>query len=244
MHEPEGARRVERVRYELKRRTLAVVSVAQLTPHVRSITFGGEELADFVSRGFDDHVKLILGNGGADAIKRDYTPRSFDGAARELTIEFALHGDGPATRWAAQAKPGDPAVLGGPRGSFIVPFDYEWHLLIADATGVPAVSRRLEELPAGARAIVCLQVPSQDRRPFVTQASPEITWAETPAELMDAVRALQLPQGDGYAWCAAEAAQAKALRQLIVQEKGHDPRAIRAAAYWKRGESAHHDTLD
>jgi NADPH-dependent ferric siderophore reductase len=34
------------------------------------------------------------------------------------------------------------------------------------------------------------------------------------------------------------------LRRVLVDEKGHDHRAIRAAAYWKRGAAAHHENLD
>jgi NADPH-dependent ferric siderophore reductase len=30
------------------------------------------------------------------------------------------------------------------------------------------------------------------------------------------------------------------LRRILVDDKGHDKRAIRAAAYWKRGASGHH----
>ena len=139
--------RVRRVRHELKRRELEVLRVATLTPNFRSITFGGDSLADFVSESFDDHVKFILESGQAEPVRRDYTPRTFDRHARELTIEFALHGapsaqtfgssDGPITRWAAQAKAGDRVTVGGPRGSMIIPVDYDWHLLAGDETALP-----------------------------------------------------------------------------------------------------------
>ena len=56
--------------------------------------------------------------------------------------------------------------------------------------------------------------------------------------------AMELPPGEGYAWCAGEAHAMGALRRLLVEEKGHDRRAIRAAAYWKRGASAHHENLE
>ena len=58
------------------------------------------------------------------------------------------------------------------------------------------------------------------------------------------VRTLVLPPGEGYAWCAGEAAEMAALRRVLVDEKGHDRHAIRAAAYWKRGATAHHETLE
>lgn len=238
-------RRVQRVRHELKRRELQVLRVEALSPHVRSVTFTGESLADFVSASFDDHVKFMLDNDSPAPVRRDYTPRRFDTAARELTIEFALHGDGPVAHWAAQAAPGQRVSVGGPRGSFVIPLDYDWHLLVGDETALPAVARRLEELPAGARAIVILQADdAADRRALRSSAAVQLQWVSSSAEMIAAVRALDLPAGEGYAWCAGEAAVMATLRQVLVDDKGHSRHAIRAAAYWKQGAAAHHENLE
>ncbi len=241
--------RVQRVRHEAKRRELEVVRVDTLSPHFRSVTFKGEALADFNSASFDDHVKFILdagaGVGGASPVMRDYTPRRFDRAARELTIEFALHGDGPAANWSAQVQPGQRATIAGPRGSFIIPLDYDWHLFAGDETALPAISRRLEELPAGARAIVLAQVDDPaDRREFASAANVTVQWLGHGDELIAALRSLDLPPGEGYAWCAGEARVVAELRRILVSEKGHDRHAIRAAAYWKKGIVAHHENLE
>jgi NADPH-dependent ferric siderophore reductase len=240
-----SSRRVQRVRHEIVRRELQVARVEAISPHVRSITFTGDQLAGFISASFDDHLKLMLATGDAEPVRRDYTPRRYDAAAGELTIEFALHGDGPAARWAAQAAPGQPATIAGPRGSFVIPLDYDWHLLVGDESAMPAIARRLEELPAGATAIVILQVRDPaDRRALRTAATVSLSWVAGSAALIDAVRALELPAGEGYAWCAGEAATTSALRRVLVEEKGHDRDAIRAAAYWKRGAIAHHENLE
>ncbi len=240
MNSPTTLRRVERVRHELKRRNLTVTQVEQPTPNFRRITFTDESLGDFVSASFDDHIKVFV-----DDARRDYTPRSFDNAARELVIEFALHGAGPAAEWAAQAAPGHTLEIGGPKGSMIVPLDYDWHLLAGDETAFPAVARRLEQLPAGAKALVILQAAdAADRRAFKSAANVDLTWVATDAELLSTVRALALPQGDGYAWCAGEAACMAALRRELVDVKGHPRDAIRAAAYWKRGAAGHHENLE
>lgn len=242
---PSAASRVQRVRHELKRRDVQVLRAEALSPHCRSITFGGEALADFISASFDDHVKLFLDQGELEPVRRDYTPRRFDAAARELTVEFALHGDGPAARWAAQAAPGQRASIGGPRGSFIIPVDYDWHLLAGDESALPAIARRLEELPAGARVTVLLQVPdAADRRTLHSAAKVDLQWVADADELVRRVRALALPPGEGYAWCAGEAGAMAALRRVLVEEKGHDRHAVRAAAYWKRGAAAHHENLE
>jgi NADPH-dependent ferric siderophore reductase len=240
-----GGSRVQRVRHELKRRTLSVRRVETLSPHVHSVTLGGEDLADFVSLSFDDHIKIFLpGPDGAPAVARDYTPRHFDRAARELTIEFALHGDGQAAAWAAQARVGQPLGIGGPRGSFIVPMDLDWHLLVGDASALPAIARRLAELPAGATVCAIVQMPdAADRRVLLCAANVRLQWVGDDAQCLAAVRAWQPPAGEGFAWCAGEAASMAALRRVLVDELGVDRHAVRAAAYWKRDAVAFHENL-
>jgi NADPH-dependent ferric siderophore reductase len=236
--------RVQRLRHEIVRRELQVARVDSLGPNLRSVVFTGAALDGFVSASFDDHVKLFLDDGG-EGVRRDYTPRRYDAAARELTIEFDLHATGPAARWAAQAQPGQRATIAGPRGSFVIAPDHDWHLLVGDETALPAIARRLEELPADTRAIVVLQVADPaDRRVLPSAADVELHWVADAGALIAAVRALPLPAGEGYAWCAGEAAAMAALRRVLVDEKGHPRDAIRAAAYWKRGATAHHENLE
>lgn len=239
---PTPTRRVQRVRHELRRRDLEVVRVQPLSPAFTSITFGGDELAGFVSASFDDHVKFMLGDG-EDAVRRDYTPRHYDQDTRHLVIEFALHGHGAASEWARHAAVGQRVVIGGPRGSMIVPVDYQWHLLAGDATAIPAIRRRLEELPAGARALVVGQLDEPDRLPFASAAQVDLQWVSTPAQLLEAIERLPLPPGEGFAWAAGEAASMAALRKALVA-KGQPKEAMRVAAYWKSGASSHHENLD
>ncbi|MGP0095195.1 MAG: SIP domain-containing protein, partial [Xanthobacteraceae bacterium] len=62
--------------------------------------------------------------------------------------------------------------------------------------------------------------------------------------LASAVAGLTFPPGDGYVWVAAEAATAKALRRHLVGERGLRKDWVKAAAYWKRGAVAVHETYD
>lgn len=236
---------MQRVRHELKRRELNVLRVETLSPHVRSVTLGGEALADFVSLSFDDHIKLFLpATDGSGPVARDYTPRHFDADKRELTIEFALHGTGPAASWAAQAKVGEQIGIGGPRGSFIVPKDLDWHLLVGDDSALPAIARRLAELPSDATVFAIVQMPDPtDRRALPSAAPVRLQWVSDTAKCLAAVRALKLPAGEGFAWCAGEAVNMASLRRVLVEELGVDRHAVRAAAYWKRGTAAHHENL-
>jgi len=83
-----------------------------------------------------------------------------------------------------------------------------------------------------------------DRRTLQSAATLCVQWVADGQALIDALRALQLPPGEGYAWCAGEASAMATLRRVLVDEKGHDRHAIRAAAYWKRGATAHHENLN
>lgn len=238
-------RRVQRVRHELKRRELCVLRTEQLSPHFRRIVFGGDTLAGFVSAGFDDHIKIFLPHANGETAMRDYTPRHYDASTGELTIEFALHGEGPAAEWAAQAGAGDTLTIAGPRGSFVIPTDYDWHLLIGDETALPAISRRLDELPSGTRVFVlALTEDPADWRELATDAELQQQWFNRSDALLDAVRGFSLPDGEGYVWCAGEATVSAEARRILVEEKGHDRKAIRAAAYWKHGAANHHETID
>jgi NADPH-dependent ferric siderophore reductase len=244
----------QRVRHQPRRRELDVLRVDKIAANMIRVTLGGD-LEDFTSLGFDDHVKLFFPTGkvGADGEpeleSRDYTPRRHDPQAKTLEIEFVIHDAGPATRWAEQAKAGQTLRIGGPRGSFVVPMTYDWHLLIGDDTGLPAIARRLEELPAGTRAVVLAEVDSAaDEVTFKSKAEVSVTYvhrngadAGSTDVLARGLKSLKLPKGDYYAWVACESLTAKALRAQLIADHGANPKWIRAAGYWRRGAVAVHE---
>lgn len=240
MEDSRPASRVRRVRHEPRRRELAVLRAEPLSPGFVAVTLGGADLHDFTSDSFDDHVKLFFEGGGQ--ARRDFTPRRFDRERGELTLEFALHDAGPATDWARRVAAGGKLLVGGPRGSLVVPTDYDWHLLVGDASALPAIRRRLEELPAGTRAIVVAQLNAADRLPLPTAARLDLRWVDDGEALVGAVRALTLPPGEGYAWAAGEASAMKSVRAELVA-KGHPKEGMRVAAYWKLGTAEHHEDL-
>ena len=238
-------RRVQRVSHELRRRDVEVVRVEPVGANFAAITFADDSLAEFESASFDDHVKLMFTDLDGELVRRDYTPRRFDRARRELTIEFALHGEGRACAWARRAAAGQRATIAGPRGSMIIPMDHDWHLLAGDTTALPAIHRRLEELGAQTHAIVVVQAPdAADRRNFHTAAQVEFEWVTSADELVAAIRDLPLPPGDGFAWCAGEASAMARVRRVLMEDQGHPHAAMRVAAYWKRGVPQHHEALD
>lgn len=233
---------VLRVRHELKRRRLTVREVGRVTPGMIRVVLAGDDLADFVSAGFDDHIKLFFpGDDGAE--RRDYTPRAFDTAAGTLTVDFVLHDAGPATRWAAAARPGDDLEIGGPRGSVVVSDSFDWWLLVGDETALPAIGRRVEEAAPGSRVttVVAVTGPAEEQR-FRTPADHRALWvhrpasnAADPAPLLAALESLDWPEGEGFVWIAAEATVARALRAHVLDVRGHPRQWLRASGYWQQG---------
>ena len=168
-----------------------------------------------------------------------------------MVIDFALHDAGPATDWATQAKPGQQLGVGGPRGSFVVPDDFDWYLFIGDETALPAIGRRLEELRAGTRAIVVAAVAGpEEEQTFDSRAEVETHWVASAA----------VPRrGSGTAVRCGPRADAaehrrrlrlggrritdrKLLRRHLVDERGIDKAWVKAAGYWKRGAVSIHET--
>jgi len=120
-----------------------------------------------------------------------------------------------------------------------------WHLLVGDDSALPAIARRLEELPAGTPVTAIVQAPDPaERRHLHTAAALQLHWVDDAAGCLAKLRALRLPAGEGYAWCAGEAAAMAAVRKVLVDELGVGRHAMRAAAYWKRGAAAHHENLE
>ncbi|KFE72172.1 siderophore-interacting protein [Hyalangium minutum] len=257
--------------FPIKARILEVLRTSRVSPHMVRVTLGGKELEGFRSDGADDHIRVFfpaqgervpvvptgMGPRGLEfppdkprPALRDYTPRRHDAAKGELDIDFVIHGSGPGSTWAAQAKPGDMLGIAGPRGSLIVDYSFDWYLLFGDETALPAMARRLEELPAGARAIVFAEVADASARiPLPSQAHVELTWLYregaqpgTTNHLEKAVRELTFPPGDSFAWGAGESTLMRTLRLHLLNERRLNRTWMNVTGYWKRGVEDHdHD---
>lgn len=243
---------------------LVVVRITDLTPHMRRITLGGDEIAGFPSDHQGSHVKVFiprpsqvqpvlptLGDKGpiwppADQrpFARTYTIRRFNAAAGELDLDFVLHGDnGPASAWAINAKPGDRVGIAGPGGRGPIPQDAKWYLFVGDETALPAISAHLETLPATARGLAFVEIAdAAEEQPLDYQAQIQLTWLHrngaTPGRttlLEDAVRQIEWPDTPVFAWVAAEASATAAVRTYLRHERGLARNQIDAIPFWKAG---------
>ncbi|WP_411082271.1 siderophore-interacting protein [Streptomyces sp. cmx-18-6] len=188
-------------------RRVTVRRVHEVTPRMRRVVLGGEELAAFTrdgtlhpafaAPGFDDHVKVILAADGdvhaalpaqlphgiewtpaEHRLTRDYTPRRVNLQEGELHLDFVVHGEGPAEAWATSAREGDELWFVGPKSSLRLPKELDWILLIGDETALPAIGRFLDERPLDAPAHVLVTVSDDSaRQELALREGDTITWA-------------------------------------------------------------------
>ncbi|MNV44302.1 NADPH-dependent ferric-chelate reductase [compost metagenome] len=172
---------------------------------------------------------------------RDYTPRRYDLNTLELDIDFVLHGDGPASTWAEQAKPGQFLHIGGPRGSMIVPDMFDSYLLIGDETALPAIARRLENLAANRRALVIVEVENgKEQQVLESAAEVNVIWVLREGgkdNLLTTVRQIQVPGGSLYAWVATESKVSRRIRRVLLDEHGLNEQFVKAVGYWRLDDS-------
>lgn len=124
--------------------------------------------------------------------------------ARLLVVDLVVHEQGPqgpACRWALDARPGDQIQVIAPHrrssnygGTEFAPGEHRELLLVADETALPALARILSDLRPGYRGQTFVEVPSRaDRLPVVVPDGFEVTWltrdgAEHGRRLVEEVR--------------------------------------------------------
>lgn len=238
-----------------------VVSVEQLTTHMVRVRFGGEDVAAYRTIAVPDEcVGVYFPRDGEvtpppmtevdgqwwfhgldDAPEgRNYTVRRLDAEKGELVIDFVAHEGGVAATWALKAAPGQTVLFTRPRSWYSVPSDVSWQLLVADMTGLPALGRIIEELPAGATAHAIVEVLERgDIQTFETAATVTYDWrigsgnGDSASVLDDAVLAFEHPEGQGYFWFAGEAASSRRVRKYFRKEKGFEIAYFDIIGYWR-----------
>jgi NADPH-dependent ferric siderophore reductase len=222
---------------------LEVIETVAVTRSMRRIRCTAPGLADLQYQAGQD---LMLSVPTSDDItfRRRSTIRSFDPAVPSLDLDVVLHGDGPAATWASTVQPGGRIEAIGPRGKVTVDPAADWHLFAGDDSAIPASLAMAESLPATSPAIVVLEVEGEpDQQPALTSdgREVEVTWVHragadpaSGAALVEAVRAVTLPEGAGHAYLAGELGVVAQLRAVLL-ERGLTAEQISAKPYWRSG---------
>lgn len=238
-----------------------VMSRRMLTPGMIRLTFGGDGLNAFRTTGIgDEYLRLFFPNeetgklhlphideegrwtypDGQDAIRcSTYTVRRFSAETGEVEIDFVVHEGGVASEWAQRAEPGDQITLNNPRGLYTPPADITWQLLVADATGLPALSRILEQTPKNVQSRIFIEVAQNEHeQELPSHSGATVTWLHrsgngvAPSRMGDVVRAVPLPTTPGYVWVAGEQKVVRGIRKFVRQELKLPPERYELVGYW------------
>ncbi|WP_434588136.1 siderophore-interacting protein [Streptomyces sp. A5-4] len=240
-----------------------VTRTERLTPHMVRVVLGGEGLSGFTVGEFTDHyIKVLFPAEDVTypepfdmarireefpseqwPATRAYTVRSWDPAARELAVDFVVHGDeGLAGPWAALVQPGETVRFLGPGGGYVPDAAADWHLLVGDESALPAIAASLERMPAGALVHAFVEVAdAEEEQKIVTPDGVEVTWlhrAGNPVgdSLIAAVRGLDFPAGDVQAFVHGEAGFVKDLRRHLRIDRAIPRERLSISGYWRLGQ--------
>jgi NADPH-dependent ferric siderophore reductase len=248
---------------------LEVLRREQLSGHMVRIIAGGEGFKDFVTNDFTDkYVKILFlqpGTSAADApdmaalrealpreqwpVTRTYTVRWVDPAARQLAIDFVVHGDeGLAGPWAAAAQPGDELLFASPGGAYAPNPAADWHLFAGDEAALPAIAAGIEALPADAVGTAFVEVGTAgDMQAIAAPDGVEVTWllragdggtdpgAGTTDLLVRAIAEMDWREGDVHAFVHGERGYMKALRDILFKQRGLQRSQVSLSGYWALG---------
>ena len=227
-------------------RFLTVKAVEDITPHLRRVTFHGENLERY-DRNDQLHCRLIFQPRGAikprwpmldhrghvvwpdDAAvpTRVYTIRRVNAASGELVIDFALHAaTGPATRWASDAREGDSIGILGPAAHGPKPADF--YVLVGDETALPGIARILESLPPSVSGHAIIEVNNaSDELALVCPTGMVVQWLHragalpgTTTLLPEAVRTVRWPSNlqQAFLWGGCEHAAFSTIHRHLRNE--------------------------
>jgi NADPH-dependent ferric siderophore reductase len=244
----------------------------RLSPHLVRVHLGGPAFDDFVAGADPDrlattdrYVKLLLARSEAgleppydlDAlratvapedlpVRRTYTVRHVDHAARTIAIDFVVHGDeGLAGPWAADARPGDRLALSGPGGGYAPSDDPAvTQLLFGDDSSLPAVAAALEAMTPSATGIALIEVDGpDDELPIAHPQGVEVRWlhrgaapvAEPGRLLTEAVQSLGRASRPVQVFAHGERGAMKAIRRVLQDDWGLERSEMSLSAYWASG---------
>ena len=239
-----------------------VTNVVRYRPHVQRITLKSTEFHGWLAevpdqfitflfpiddrkvpvaeRTFDFDQWFALPEDGRPHA-RNYSVRSWRPQVDEIDVDMIVHGPhGQGSRWAMEAEPGDALAIWGPRTAYYPAPNAVWQLLIADETGLPALSAILDHFGPGISVQVIAEVDSPaSEYPLDSPAHVTTTWLHRggPATgksqaLIDAVRTLDIPDEVRYAWGGAEFRTMEAIGKYLRREAGFRPGDVSMIGYW------------
>jgi len=220
-----------------------VVRREQLAEHFVRVVLAGDGLVGFASTGIPDEWVGLIVPGQFQS--RYYTVRSWDAVAHELTLDIVVHDHGLVTEWAARPEiVGETVTVTDPKGSFALPEDAAWLLLVGDLTALPAMARITEWAAGRSPASKWSQSPriwveSPEVLTTYLPVTAEVSWSIPPSDdssdLATVVEGIDWPDGEGYFWMAGESSQMRAIRKHLMRDRSLPSHAYDVMGYWRGG---------
>lgn len=249
--------------------TLVVVETIRserVGPHMMRVTVGGDQLDALPRHGYDQWFRMFLPSSGGETSfdlparldmvgylrylrmpkatrppMRNYSVRAFRQEARELDVDFVVHGEsGVAGPWAQRVRPGERvALLDQGRGYDPLPGAAS-HLLAADEAGLPAVAGILRDLPRDAAGVAYLEIPhADDAQDLDAPDGVDVRWLVRPHDArpgsvaLAEMRSRPVPAGPLSAYVVGEQKLATTARKWLTGENGVPKANVTGQAYWR-----------
>lgn len=187
---------------------VTAVRARRVAPLIQRVTFTGVDDMGPACPILDLRIKLIIpGDSGLPELPvegwwdawrdlpaeqqgflRTYSIRELrrvEDGPDELDVDFVVHthNPGPASGWAAEARPGDQIIVIGPSredacgtGIEFAPGTASLARLYGDETALPAIARILEDWPAGLFGSADIEVPAGNRLSLRVPTGVDVAW--------------------------------------------------------------------
>lgn len=218
-----------------------ITGIHSISPSYTRVTLTSADLAEYKTTLPADGIKIAVpGKDGAPEMRAMTVSHRL--APETIEIDILRHTGGILAPWLLHARPGDRIDVHAVRREWALGDDITEHILIADASALPAAVTILRDIPEEHRIHAWFHVPESGdsalipKRPNL-QMHLRVGDAWTPTQLRDELdRALPtIPLNHRVqTWLAAEAATVAEARRCLIRH-GQTRDHLLAAAYWKRG---------
>jgi NADPH-dependent ferric siderophore reductase len=228
-----------------------VEHVEQITSRMRHVRVQGDELVglDWTPGQstrviFNDptHIGVWLSYRQLRDSARSYSIWNYDRDAGHYELIVLDHdGEGPGAAWARTVEAGDPILLSFIEGDFVARLPSAYHLFVGEETAAVCFGAILRGLPGVARVHGVVEAESADghldlpRDADLVRVQRNGATPSPSRTLVDALRALDLPDHPGTAYLAGEARTIQAARRHLMDDRGWPRTAIRSKPFWTPG---------
>ncbi|ATH97395.1 siderophore-interacting protein [Dermabacter jinjuensis] len=221
-----------------------ITSIHSIAPSYTRVTLASAGLADYKPTLPADGIKIAVpGKNGAPEMRAMTVSRRL--APETIEIDVLTHTSGILLPWLAQARPGDHVDVYAVRREWALGDEVIEHILIADASALPAAATILHAIPEANRVHAWLHIPESDDSVLIPthpglQLHLRTGNGWTPTELCDELDKTlpTIPLKTGVqTWLAAEASTVAEARRCLIRH-GQDRDHLFAAAYWKHGQDS------